>query len=346
MSILLEEWRKMSGIFVCTNYLVSWNRCNTNFLFHVHRETCITKLNKNSFIKKTDSEKLTILDVCAILDCILDDASSCPKLTLNIPYPSTETFAMVMQTIAHRSPHLEELNFCFIIIGFAYEVTNHNTQTKEACSVKIPERCLFQCLTVLTFSYSKFQFGNIKENSACGLNGSACTEAEECRDSFFSIIGKLCPVLVKLRNWRFCINKMDILALIVKEDVADILFPKDNHRWSEDSTLGGLQFPSEFLNPLCFTLKELLLVRTHWICIRCGVPESSNAFALRHLRKLEVAKLVGGTVNVVKLLYQMRFVHQRGFEASCMDACSRLGLHVSSRIVPVSFFSGKYIIRY
>ena len=69
--------------------------------------------------------EFSILDVCAILDCILDDdSSSCPKLMLHIPYPSTEIFAMVMQTIAQRSPHLQELAFRFIIIGFDYKVTS------------------------------------------------------------------------------------------------------------------------------------------------------------------------------------------------------------------------------
>ena len=101
-----------------------------------------------------------------------------------------------------------------------------------------------------------------------------------------------------------------------------------------------MQFPPEFLNPLTFTLKELLLKWARWICPHCGVLESSNAFALRHIRKLEVAKLVGGTVNAVKILYQMRLIHQRGFEESCIDASSKLGLHVASRIVPVAFFSG------
>lgn len=126
--------------------------------------------------------------------------------------------------------------------------------------------------------------------------------------------------------------------------MAEILFPKDDRRWSEDEVLQRLRLPEQFLNPLCTTLKEVKIEaafsRYFWFHSRKVKLQSSYAFALRHLFKLEHADLEDHpTINLVELLYQIGDVKQESFEEAWREAASRLGLDV---IEPSSFFPGNF----
>jgi len=130
---------------------------------------------------------------------------------------------------------------------------------------------------------------------------------------------------------------MDVVALILNAEMADILFPKDENRLSKNSVFSGLRIPIEFLNPLCSTLQELILDRWRWRDCDCVSPVTTFAFALRHLPKLENAELEVPTIKVVKLLYQLGYVNQKPFEKAWRKAASIVGLDASSP----TFCSGK-----
>jgi len=126
--------------------------------------------------------------------------------------------------------------------------------------------------------------------------------------------------------------------------MAEILFPKDDRRWSEDQVLKRLRLPEQFLNPLCTTLKEVKIEAKNSMYFgfhsRKVKLQSSYAFALRHLFKLEHADLEDHpTINLVELLYQIGDVKQESFEEAWREAASRLGLDV---IEPPSFFPGNF----
>jgi len=158
----------------------------------------------------------------------------------------------------------------------------------------------------------------------------------------FGLVGKICPVLAKLEIDGCWPNKRDIFALIVKEDMAEILFPKDDRRWSEDEVLLGLRLPEQFLNPLCTTLKEVKIEALYTMYFgffsRKVKLQSSYAFAIRHLSKLEHADLEDyPTIDLVELLYRIGEVNREGFNEAWREAASRLGLDV---IEPPCFVSG------
>jgi len=143
-------------------------------------------------------------------------------------------------------------------------------------------------------------------------------------------------------------GKMDIVALIVKAEMSNILFQNDDElrrQWSEESVLRGLRIPCEFLNHLCSTLKELILGGRHNQSFFttnhfCNFDYGGCAFALRHLPKLEILDAYYlSTIKVVELLYTLRDVDQRPFEEAWRGAANRLGLDAASS--SFTFFSGK-----
>jgi len=170
-----------------------------------------------------------------------------------------------------------------------------------------------------------------------------------------SIVGKLCPVLTKLEVTGADLSyQRDFVALIVNAEMAEILFPKHGRdRWSEYSVFSGLRIPLQFLNPLCSTLKEMILDTQKPDTFHCKyIKETVYAFALRHLPMLEKMDLgdeVGRVfpftqVEAIKLLYYHasgRNSDQKPFEEAWRKAASRLGLDVAS---PVTFFAGNISI--
>jgi len=146
--------------------------------------------------------------------------------------------------------------------------------------------------------------------------------------SIFGIIGKFCPSLSKLSICNICFWKRDILALIIVEEIADLLFPNNKDEWSANAVLETLQIPTEFWNPLCFTLQELSFECTDTrktmefdSCILHSLECAyfMKAFTLRHLPKLQIFEMtkdknsVLSTVMAVKILADFQMSRTNNF---------------------------------
>jgi len=288
----------------------------TLILFNFFRERCVHRCYETFCKHQSVIEE----DSFAIINSTLDEHFK--SLNVCVPFPAFESFSTLKAIIIHRCPNLEKLKVTFRhSFSETLGLRKNGITKKEQSPHTIPSGSLLPCLKILILDFG---------------DGDCCGSIDETRDSLLSIVGKLCPVLVKLNLGKVCAKKRDILALIIKADMADILFAKDDSRWIEDSVLKDLRIPSQFVNPLCTSLKELLL-KGCFKSVICAPPKSVYAFALRHIPKLEVAELVVPTIQVVKLLNQVRAVHENGFETAWRKAASTLGLVVES---PVSFFSG------
>lgn len=178
-------------------------------------------------------------DTFAIIECLLDEHFS--SLEVCIPFPAFESFSALVAFISHRCPKLENLKVTF---KQNFEKTFHSNQDKES-SYTIPPGSSLLSLKSLTL---------------CWYDRPQHQDVEDTSQSLLSIVGKQCPVLAKLKVDGIFLEKLDIVALILNADMAAILFPKTEHyRWTNNSDLQGLRIPSQFLNPLCGTLRELLL---------------------------------------------------------------------------------------
>jgi len=144
---------------------------------------------------------------------------------------------------------------------------------------------------------------------------------------------------------------MDLLKLIVKEELADIIFARpsqDDEGWTEDSVLVSLRIPTEYLNPICFTLEDMY---TDDVCCRCAPSEScgwndwtdnpscaATAFARRHLARRHVMGVEGfivgdyWTAETIKQIYKAprNETQQADFEKDCREAAHRIGLTTAS----------------
>lgn len=245
------------------------------------------------------------------MDCILD--SSFVQLEINIYFSSYESFSTLLFIIGQRCPKLRELT-----ITFQPDQGTRNTPEFPSFlrHFKDHQRYL-SCLTSLTIDGNNLvQFPhheNIHNNY----------------QSIFGIIGKFCPSLFKLSIYNICFWKRDILALIIVEEIADILFPNNKDGWSADAVLETLQIPSEFWNPLCFTLQELSFECTNSTrkvmeydnCILHSLECAylMKAFALRHLPKLQIFEMkkeknsVLSSVMAVKILSDFQMSRTNNF---------------------------------
>ena len=60
-----------------------------------------------------------MLDICAVLDCVLDPTFS--ELDINVPNSAIKLFPAMMSVIARRSPELAKLEVEFSTIIFYYD---------------------------------------------------------------------------------------------------------------------------------------------------------------------------------------------------------------------------------
>ncbi len=275
-------------------------------------------------------------DIFAFVDCILD--SEFKSLQVCVPiFPISKSFAGLMAIITHRCPNLEHLEVSFPVSSLL--------QTKSTFCLNQNELYIIQPGSLLPSLKSlKLNF----TGTWSWLSVPYYTRILQFDDShsLLSIVGKLCPVLTKLEVTRADFTrKRDIVALIVNAEMTDVLFPKDGHPWSQNSDFSSLRIPLQFLNPLCLTLKELILDSRKLEALK-SVCESVYAFALRHLPQLEKIGVEPylKPIEILKLLYQaMDTYDQKPFEEAWRKAASRLGLDVAS---PVTFFPGKYFYLY
>ena len=158
---------------------------------------------------------------------------------------------------------------------------------------------------------------------------------EDWRNPIYSLVGKHCTVLTKLSiNGDAKCHIGTIMALVVNRDVADILFSRVERRWNQNPLLSDFIISFEFLNPLCFTLKDFSV----WWPYCWKTPDhylSTKAFVLRHLTKLELVDLGGAPTNlidVVEHLYKTVRVRNEKFEKVCFETASRAVLSVTSHL--------------
>lgn len=254
-------------------------------------------------------------------------------LSMISPFESSRSFAKLLAITAFRCPKLETLEIlCY---------PNFTWATSAPIRGPIP-----------VTSFSTLMDLNLH------FVDDECFR-EDSNKSVFGIIGKYCSNLQILDVDGTGMTKKDALALIVVGDLADILFPyydglsekefesmasrifsklpsdSDEIYWSEDSVLAGLRVPYEFLNPLCFTLRELNF--NEW---KYQDPFTGGvmAFALRHLPKLVTMEPKHGeAIPLIKLVYneeKMLETRQVDFGEACRKAAITIALEVDPLTPP------------
>jgi len=262
---------------------------------------------------------LVIMDVCTILDSTLDECVT--KLKICIPYSTLKLFPLVMSIISRRSPQLEELvvTFCTIKptpILAKMEVLQPVVMTSQS-------DFRLHSLTKLSLSYSLYNWNSGLK--MCASPQVPLRAVDEPCQYILGAVAKLCPSLAKLDIFGFHVRKQDLFDLVIGE-WNDSLFPTDSHQWSVDSTIKGLNVPSEFLTPLCFTLKRLLFNSDR----DTDVPTPSVSmctFVFRHLPHLEEFLRCADSVKVSKAFYKTEMIEnkQAEFEEHCRHVADRIG---------------------
>ncbi len=262
-------------------------------------------------------------DVTVMLDCILD--SSFLKLELTIPFPSFQSFCSLLSVISDRCPHLEKLAIHFKHIG-----TDKSKAMSPITKPVVLPLTPLPCLTSLSL-----------------LDGRKALHNKPDYGFIFSIVGKCFPLLSTFRFKEFHLRKLDVIKLIVKEELVDIIFTRpsqDDEGWSADSVLASLRIPTEYLNPICFTLETMYtdpamccLCTTSGRCLSEDWSIAPFAFALRHLTRLHTVDLEHAgdndwTAETIKIIYKAPTDHttQRDFEKDCREAALRVGLTIAS----------------
>ena len=119
----------------------------------------------------------------------------------------------------------------------------------------------------------------------------------------------------------------------------------------EDAAFSRLRVPSEFLTPVCFTLRHLEIIE----CLdnhNYPIGPETVAFILRHMPLLEKLESCSGTPEAVHLLHNETEEAevspgsiQLDFEFACHEAIQLHGLALRNTREPVerppSTFSGK-----
>jgi len=254
--------------------------------------------------------------------------SSILELETHISFPDSKPNPKLIQTIANQSPLLEKLTIDFREMGTGREPA---------------EKMLEKLIKPIIYSL----------NSIKHLTCLRLYNLGQSYRSVLSLIGKSCPLLSHLSVSGFHPGKRDIFAIIMG-DVVDNLRPalsfddpfsiKKNKQPTclEDDFLQGLKVPTEFLTPLCFTLKDLQLSNSNrkkkesrYVSSRLGYDRfefssSLVAFALRHFPRLEKMDENVPTSEAIRLLYNVELVtktkdsnlttRQEEFEDACQKA--------------------------
>jgi len=306
-------------------------------------------LNESFFvvdILKNGTHERIPLDVCANLDCLLDDDFT--ALELNLPCQTIKSFSSLLTIIAHRSPNLKDLVIKFNKVGLPLETafTDGSSSTKK---IKLEpysnsNNSLLPSLSSLSLFYTEPGSSHVPLLYA----------DESTNQSILSIVGKRCPALSKLLVSNFRFRKQDALGLILG-DFADVLFSSDNQKWIENSVLQSLWVPKEFQSPLCSSLGKLelycLCANADWrdcICYN-SFSKTAYAFTLRHLRNLKSVSFHKSTREfqkdcigpyILETLKKDKVESQQNeLEEICLEAASRLEMKLTgSRL---SYASGK-----
>jgi len=283
-------------------------------------------LNEKFFIADSEnsgSQQGVVRDICTILDSILDDSFS--ELSINIPYSAIKLFPWIMPIIGWRCPTLEKLVVSFCRITPAPILMEMEVQS-AVTTCQAYSNSILHCLTTLTISYTEITSNGGREMQF--IRKVSLHAVDEPRQSILGVVSKWCPALTTLKVRGFHFRKRDFFALLFGEwNVA--LFPTDkNKKWSHDSVIKVLRVPSEFLTPLCFTLKQLLFEDPNRHTAAITPSDSMYALALRHLPKLELLDARSLSARAVKAFYKAEMIESKQAEFEkyhCRDVAERIG---------------------
>jgi len=270
------------------------------------------------------------VDIWAFFDSVLDE--SFEELETHVVFRGAEANALLISTIAKRSPYLKKLK-----LNFKFDCTQCSPQLVPM----IQSLDSLHHLTSLTLYHLA---GHFDDNPV------------------LTFIGKSCPSLTHLRLAKSNpTSKHDILAIILGELVDFLIGPHQvfdvqpyrrfkKVNWAEDSALGRLRVPSKYLTPLCYTLRHLELIECinhHYYPV---IDPTIATFILRHMPLLEKLEGCSGTKRAIQLLHkeseedkESPGTIQVDFEQACRDAIELHGLCLRNPREPeyqASTFSG------
>ncbi len=224
-----------------------------------------------------------------------------------------------MSIITERSPNLKEL--CISFCDTSYDLINNISSASV-----ISQDALLPCLTSLSLYYNNFMM----------TSGTYEDPFSKHHQSILSVVGKYCPNLTKLNaTFEFPLKKKDLLGFILGEKIRVIT---NDERWNQDSNLEGLQIPPELLNPLCFTLQELVLQSSG---NHSSLSASVCAFAaLRNLPKLRKIDMnnKAALMGILKIIHN---IEEKGIQdhqqAEFEEFCRFFAFGETSMTTPVQF---------
>jgi len=127
----------------------------------------------------------TPLDVCAILDWVLDEDFT--DLEIDIPYQTIKSLSSLMSVIAHRSPKLKSLQITFYTISGISPPLEPPPRKVDPLEPNSISTSLLKYLTSLSLHHRD-----------TGVDGFPVCSAEEPYEPILGIVAKSCPVLINL----------------------------------------------------------------------------------------------------------------------------------------------------
>ncbi len=247
-----------------------------------------------------EKESITIIDVWAFMECVLD--TSFRDLKTHIAFPGTEPDSKLILAISKHSPLLKKLELDF--------------KWMKSDGIDVMDKLKPSILSLDSLEH----LAHLELNALSSIIGA----------SVLSLIGKACPSLSRLVVSGYRFKKRDVLAIVLGELVEEVM-PISQHQepdWLQDDSLKLLVVPPEHRTLLCSTLEELNFM---W-----EKPNDADhdeelfspaiaAFALRHFPLLKKMNAPVPTSMAIKILIdvtQLKF--QTEFQKKCEEAAQRL----------------------
>ena len=262
----------------------------------------------------TKNGQTTPLDVCSILDFVLDNTFT--ELKIRIFFHIIKSLSTLMSVIAHRSPELRRLDITICTISSINPqlelpaLKNHLEQPNSN----------LKSLTRLS----------IYHHYHTDVFSVSIGSEDQPYEPILGIIAKRCPVLINLsvRGLRLCI-KRDLLELLLGDYVTDKLTPFNNvSLWSNDVVLKSLRVPQEFLTPLSSTIQKIELLclcsTSYCLCNRSS-HQSALSFAVAHLLEVQNIQCGQSSTSSSKICSELIEDYRVSFEIGYREAAAFVG---------------------
>ena len=310
-------------------------------------------------IKTAKKRSLDHVDIWAFFDSVLDE--SFEELETHVVFRGAEANALLIPTIAKRSPYLKKIK-----LNFKFDPSQSNNDIMRTVTNPKKLRLLFQLAltqsrpSLVPLLQSLDSLHHLTSLTLYHLAGHAA------ENSALTLIGKSCPSLTHLRLAK-CnpTSKHDIIAIVLGELATHLIGPQERYQeqpywhfkqvdWAEDAALGHLRVPPEFLTPLCFTLRHLEIIEYLNHHYYPAIDPAIAAFVLRHMPRLEKLESCSGTEKAIRILHketeeakESSGSVQLDFEQACREAIQIHGLALrnprESAERPTSTFTGKLV---